>query len=151
MTDITACRQQLEGVLGEVERPAFEQTGPETLYLRASGLELDNVNPPVAMVGIADFEWDDNQPGGRGVDVDHLKITLLVSRANEKTGQRALDAYLAKTGPSSIKAALEVDRKLGGLVDRLRVSRVENYGFLEVGGVVYLGCEIVVDLTSPRN
>lgn len=142
MADITAIRSYVKDVLQTVQHDSIESE-----FLRASDLSLDSVNPPIVLVGVADFRWDDNDTG---MDAVHLKLLLLTSRANVEAGQRALDLYLKTSGPTSIKEALENDRTLGGLADRIRVDRVENYGFFTVAGVDYLGAELFVDVrTSP--
>lgn len=143
MADISAIRVAIRDALGAVQHHSI----PEE-FLRASDLELDAINPPVALVGVNDFNWDDNETG---MDLLHFKVVLLASRADVKAGQAALDAYLQTSGPTSVKAVLENDRTLGGLVDRVRIDRVENYGFLEIAGITYLGAELIVDVRSSPN
>ncbi len=53
------------------------------------------------------------------------------------TGQDKLDAYLAGSGASSIKAAIEADRTLSGAVNTLRVTGAEA-GTYDSQGVTFL-------------
>lgn len=69
-------------------------------------------------------------------------VTLFVSRADEPTGQRALDSYIDPTGTNSVYAA--VTGTLGGLVDDAMVTGTGRYGPFNYGGVDYLGCEFIV-------
>ena len=78
------------------------------------------------------------------MDTTTFRIILIVSRVAEKQAQKNLDAYCATTGSSSIKAAIEGDKTLGGSVFDCRVTEMRNYGQIPVGDVTYLGCEFVV-------
>ena len=55
-----------------------------------------------------------------------------------------LRRFLRPSGPGSIKAALEADRTLGGLVDALVVAKRFGYGVYDVGGIDYLGARFTV-------
>jgi len=103
--------------------------------LRAFDLIPDVVTPPAAIVGQLDFTFDiDN---ARGLDQAQLDILVIVQRFSERSGQDQLDAYLAGSGASSIKAALEADRTLSGAVNTLRVTSAEA-GTYESQGVNFL-------------
>ena len=96
---------------------------------RGTGMRIydripDVVVPPAAVVGQLDFTFDiDN---ARGLDQASVDVYVIVQRISERTGQDALDNYLAGSGKGSIKTALESDRSLGGLVDTLRVISAES-------------------------
>jgi hypothetical protein len=60
-----------------------------------------------------------------------------VQRFSERAGQDKLDAYLAGSGSSSIKTAIEGDRTLGGTVNTLRVTGAEA-GTYDSQGVTFL-------------
>ena len=78
-----------------------------------------------------------------------MLVVVLVSSAVDEAAQDALDDYLVP-GSSTIKAALEADQRLGGLVDWVVVTGAQNYGLHEVAGVPYFGAEMIVSLAvSP--
>lgn len=103
--------------------------------LRAYDLIPDTVVPPCAVVGQLDFTFDiDN---ARGLDQAQVDVLVIVQRFSERAGQDKLDAYLAGSGASSIKAAIEGDRTLGGTVNTLRVTGAEA-GTYESQGIQFL-------------
>lgn len=103
--------------------------------LRAYDLIPDTVLPPCAVVGQLDFTFDiDN---ARGLDQAQVDVLVIVQRFSERAGQDKLDAYLAGSGSTSIKAAIEGDRTLGGTVNTLRVTGAEA-GTYDSQGVTFL-------------
>lgn len=74
-------------------------------------------------------------------------MTLLVSLAGGyERAQATLDAYLAASGVSSVKAAVDADHTLGGACTHARVVRYYEYGGHEYGGATYLGCRLEVEV-----
>jgi hypothetical protein len=107
----------------------------------------DVADIPVAMVGGPDpIEFD--KTFGRGHDDYTFPIMVFVSRVVDDDSQTALDAYLDPYGASSIKAAIEADPTLGGVVDDLRVTRTQEYEPHDINGVVYLGAALVVEVMA---
>ncbi len=103
--------------------------------LRAYDLIPDTVVPPCAVVGQLDFTFDiDN---ARGLDQAQVDVLVIVQRFSERAGQDKLDSYLAGSGSTSIKAAIEGDRTLGGTVNTLRVTGAEA-GTYDSQGVTFL-------------
>jgi hypothetical protein len=103
--------------------------------LRAYDLIPDTVTPPAAVVGQLDFTFDiDN---ARGLDQAQVDVLVIVQRFSERSGQNLLDSYLSGSGSTSIKAAIEGDRTLGGVVNTLRVTGAEA-GTYESQGVEFL-------------
>ena len=92
--------------------------------LRVYDLIPEPVTPPCAVVGQLDLTFDiDN---ARGLDQANVDIYVIVQRFSERAGQDKLDGYLAGTGATSIKAAIEGDRTLGGTCQTLRVIGAES-------------------------
>ena len=97
-------------------QPSQVRDGLKTRLQTISGLRVyevipEPVTPPCAIVGQLDFTFDiDN---ARGLDQANVDIYVIVQRFSERAGQDALDAYLAGTGSTSIKAAIEGDRTHG--------------------------------------
>jgi hypothetical protein len=86
-------------------------------------------------VGQLDFTFDiDN---ARGLDQAQVDVLVIVQRFSERSGQNLLDLYLSGSGASSIKAAIEGDRTLGGVVNTLRVTGAEA-GTYESQGIEFL-------------
>lgn len=103
--------------------------------LRVYDLIPEPVTPPCAVVGQLDLTFDiDN---ARGLDQATVDIYVIVQRFSERAGQDKLDAYLAGSGASSIKTAIEGDRTLGGTVNTLRVTSAES-GQYESQGNLFL-------------
>ena len=114
--------------------------GIKTRLQTISGLRVwdvipDQVTPPGAVVGQLDFTFDiDN---ARGVDLANVDVYVIVQRMDARSGQNKLDGYLAGSGATSIKAAIEGDRTLGGTVNTLRVTRAEAGTYIQ-GDVTFL-------------
>jgi hypothetical protein len=103
--------------------------------LRVYDLIPEPVTPPCAVVGQLDLTFDiDN---ARGLDQANVDVYVIVQRFSERAGQDKLDAYLAGSGSSSIKTAIEGDRTLGGTVNTLRVTAAES-GQYESQGNLFL-------------
>lgn len=85
---------------------------------------------------------------GRGSDELTFSVMVLVSTASDRTAQDALDAYLAGEGASSVKAAIEGDETLGGLVSFAHVVSVREYGLVDYNGVSYLGADFTIEVTT---
>lgn len=110
--------------------------------LRVSAEMPDNPNPPIAIVSFDDAEYD--LDFNRGMSQYNFTVTVIVGRAAERSGQRALDAYCASTGSSSIKLAVESNRTLSGVAYDTRVSQLSSYGSITVGDTTYLAAEFDV-------
>ncbi|MFJ9573572.1 hypothetical protein [Streptomyces bacillaris] len=86
--------------------------------------------------------------------LDHIELTcrVLVGRADDRASQRTLDALLAGSGPSSLKAAIEAARgapgeyALGGLAHDLHVMRMQGYRWYEHQGIDYVGAELIIKI-----
>jgi hypothetical protein len=93
-------------------------------------------------VNVANVNYD--RTFQRGLDEYNFVITVIVGRVGERSAQRLLDSYVSTTGTSSVKAAIELDRTLGGKCDSLRVTDMRNYGSLVIGEITYLAAEFNV-------
>lgn len=102
----------------------------------------ENPNPPIAVISPSNINYDASM--GRGLDTYTFTITVIVGRADGRSAQDKLDLYVASTGSSSIKVAVESDRKLGGACKDLRVTAMNSYGSLPIGEVQYLAAEFDV-------
>lgn len=114
--------------------------------LQAEKYVRDVATPPVAMVGGPETEYD--KTFGRGHDDHTIPVMIFASRASDVDGQAQLDSYLDPYGTSSLKAAIEADSTLGGVVDDLRVTETRDYGAHEINGVTYLGAVLMVHVMA---
>ena len=112
--------------------------------LRVSEVMVDAPRPPQAIVMLLRVDYDLN--ANRGADSFEFGVTLMVSRADSRTGQTELDTFIE--GNTSVKAVIEADRTLGGNANTCRVSEMRNYGAIAYGEQLYLGCEFLVEVTA---
>lgn len=112
--------------------------------LRVSPTFLDSPKPPVAMVLPDRILYDLN--GSRGADTFMFMVSLLVGRADDRSAQNKIDSYLV--GATSVKAAIEADRTLGGVANTCRVTEMRNYAQVIIGEIVYLGVEFEVEVIA---
>jgi hypothetical protein len=110
--------------------------------LRTADTVPDNPNPPIAIVIPQSVAFDD--AFGRGMQTYSFAVLVIVNRVSERTAQNSLDAYIASTGSSSIKLAIESDKSLNGKAFDVRVTEVRNYGDILVGEINYLSAEFAV-------
>lgn len=114
ITDIRAALADAIGALGNIQ---------------ASPYILANPTPPSAFVypcgEAGDIEYD--QAMHRGFDIVPFTVEVYTGSPHDIAAQVNLDEYLEPSGGRSIKAALEADKTLGGIVDDLRVTRCRGY------------------------
>lgn len=130
MTDIQAIRDRIAVNLATVSG------------LRTAANVPDLVNPPVAVVSLEQIAYDG--AFNQGLTTLEFTIFVVVSRADERSAQRKLNDFVAPTGASSIKSAVESDRRLNNLVADLRVRSVTNIGSLQLDDQEYMAAEFAV-------
>jgi hypothetical protein len=127
--------------------------GLKTRVATISGLNVFDVLPqtfvtPAAVVRPGDPLIIFDQTMGRGSDDFVFTVTIYVSLVDETSAQDALDAYLAGSGSSSVKAAIEGDGTLGGAAHFSRVLMAGDYGQAVVNNVPYLSVSFSVGVTA---
>lgn len=104
--------------------------------LRAYAQQPDNVNAPFAWPMLESITYNGAMRGGL---VTHIfNVSVVVGRSAERTAQTALDGYLSYEGATSVRAALEADRTLGGVVQNLLVESASNISTLDGNDTTYL-------------
>ena len=103
----------------------------------------DSVNVPAGIVGQLDMTFD--ATFNRGFDSATCTVLLIVGRMSEQAAQAKLDGYLAGSGSTSVKAAIEADATLSGTVQTVRVAAA-TAGSVQVAGNDYLAYRYVIDL-----
>lgn len=104
----------------------------------------DSFSVPVALIGIDEVEFHGAFGGG---DVLHtFTIMVLVNRSSDRAGIDLLEGYMSQSGASSIRAAIEADPTLGGVVSSAWVQKAgPPVGVtIATSGAVYLACPFLV-------
>lgn len=90
---------------------------------------------------------------GRGTDTVRMILRGVVQIGDTVEAQQNMDEWLDPTGATSVKALVQADRTLGGLVDDLRVVSVRPHLRIppaDAGNVEYLCSEWTLDISlSP--
>lgn len=125
--------------------------------VQESAYLLGNPTPPAAEVQFGDTEYD--QAFGRGHDRVLAIVRVFVGFSSDIGSFKRLRPMMNNSGSESVKAAIEADRTLGGLVQSLRVTKMTGEkGFLrEVTGKAgrgsaqgpLLGAEWTVEMLVP--
>lgn len=85
----------------------------------------------------------------RGWDNWTLIVRVMVGSALDKGAQRHLDRMMASSGSESVKAAIEADTTLGGMVDDLQVTECTGARLMSrEGGPMMLGAEWTVEVKA---
>ncbi|MCU1494806.1 MAG: hypothetical protein JWO62_2570 [Acidimicrobiaceae bacterium] len=112
--------------------------------LRNAPYLTDSITPPVVLTAIEEVVYH----GAFGYsDVEHtFTVFAIVGRASERAGIEAMEAYMSSTGTQSVRAALELDPTLGGVVSSLIVVKSGPPSSLAVGqgGAVYIAVPFTV-------
>lgn len=122
------------------------RSGLATNLATISGLRTsvdlpDNPNPPVAVIGIENVNYDQAFAGG--LIEYNFRVTVLASRASDRMAQRRLDTYTS-TETGSVKLAIESDKSLGGKAFDVRVTEMSNIGTVSLGEISYLAADFTV-------
>ena len=111
--------------------------------LRAFDYQPDQVNPPFAFPTLDEIRYHQTGMASGGVVMD-FTVTVIVTRASERTAQDALDNYTAFSGAQSVRAAIEADRTLGGVCDDLIVGSASNFTNIDANDTLYLAMDFKV-------
>lgn len=112
--------------------------------LRVVATLPDQVNPPLAMIGLDRINYQ--KAMHRGLTEYTFKITVVVGRQSERNAQALLDQYVASDGTNSILDALETDRTLGGVAADSFMNSLDAYGSVVIGEVNYLSAEFTLQV-----
>jgi hypothetical protein len=104
--------------------------------LRSYAQQPDNANAPFAWPMLESITY--NGAMGGGLVVHTFQVSVVVGRVAERTAQNQLDGYLSYEGATSIRAAIEGDKTLGGKVQNLIVESAANITTLDANDTTYL-------------
>lgn len=101
-----------------------------------------SITPPMAVVGVPSVTEYHAAMGRSSLYQVDVSVHLFTSSATDEEGQRALARFAAPTGASSVREAVEADRKLGDLVQdcivrEFRPLNLEEYAALQYFGGVF--------------
>lgn len=130
------------------------RNGLATQLKMISGLRVESVPPstisaPCAVVYRRRTNFDSTMH--RGSDEHEFVVTVYIATANNRNAWASLDAYMAGSGASSIKAAIEADQTLGGVVSYARVASIEEDRIVEIpanSNIFYASAEFVVEVLT---
>lgn len=99
----------------------------------------DQVTAPAAVVLMASGDYDGTFDGGYQI---HAEVLLLAAPAQKgiTAGYRLLDTYLAPGSERSVVDALDEGE--------YRVTGWRDRGLIEVGGMPYVGCRLLVEVLA---
>jgi hypothetical protein len=110
--------------------------------LRTFDYQPDNIYPPIAYISLTTIEY--HKAMGGGMRIFTYTITVVTGRVDERTGQDELDAYASYDGSKSVRAALEGDKTLGGVVDTLIVTSSASVNALSQGDNQFITLDFTV-------
>lgn len=107
----------------------------------------DQVSLPAAVVYGPEIDWDLVMGGGSAKY--RFWVVLMVSRTEERVGQEQLDTFLATTGDTSIKTAIENNTDLKSVLDDVYVREVRDYqaNTTNQGAPVFMAAVLVEAMT----
>jgi hypothetical protein len=138
-TDYGSIRQGLANALAPLNTP--------TSWIQITPYMIVNPTPPHIQIMPGEITYD--IAGRRGGDELIFVVQGFVVANFDVNSQKKLDQMLADGGPMSVKALVEADRRLGGVIDDLRVRRNSGYNVysLQSRGPV-LGADWEVEVVS---
>lgn len=114
--------------------------------LRVFDFAADSFSPPAALVGLPDtVEYDLTMV--RGADRAAFQVYVLVGKVSDRSARDQLAAYMAGTGSSSVKAAIEAGETLGGAAHTTRVTGA-SVATVTSAGVEFLAAIFDVDVVA---
>jgi hypothetical protein len=134
MAEMSAIRTALANKIGTISG------------LRTAATVPDQVNPPIAVIIPERVTYDEAY--ARGLVVYTFIVQVVVGKVSERSAQNRLDGFVNPTGTTSIKAAIEADKSLGGVVFDSRVTEMTTYTVVQIGDIAYLSCEFRVTVLA---
>lgn len=112
--------------------------------VQQSAYVLWNPTPPAADVAPEGVDYHQAMESGSKWK---LIVRVFVGAISDIGAQKRLDLYLAEEGAESVKALIEADSTLGGVVDDLIVTKCSGYRAYErAGGQPVVGAEWTVEI-----
>lgn len=114
--------------------------------LSAKAYMPGQVNGHTAVVSRERTSFDSTM--ARGSDDFRYTVMVLVPNTLPEVAQTEMSNYLDTASAYSIKAAVELDKTLGGVVDFAHVSEAGPERVVSVGEIDYLAVDFTVEVTA---
>lgn len=137
MTTIT---QVLDGIAAAIRTGLASDVVAGRTYSKSP----DSIDPPTVVVVPAPgpfLFYDDTY---NGTDNFATVVKVLNGTQDSTSSQALLLGYMAKTGATSIRAAILAAPTLGGICAYMEIPAAQNYGDVEWAGQQFLGFELPV-------
>jgi len=112
--------------------------------LRTSSYQPEQLNTPLAFPILNTVTFH-KAMGGGDVTMDWT-ITVLVGRYTDRTAFATLDGYLSYSGATSVRAAIESDKTLGGVCQTLVVSSAADISSVNAADAEFLQIQFTVQV-----
>lgn len=112
--------------------------------LRSFAYQPEQINPPVAFPILNSVEYH-GAMGGGNVRMN-FDVVVIVGRYVDRVAHSLLDGYVSYSGATSLRAAIEGDRTLGGVVQTLVMENSTEISTVSVadGDFLQVSCSITV-------
>lgn len=110
--------------------------------LRTSVYQPEQLNPPMAFPVLNSINFH-KAMGGGDVVMDWT-VNVIVGRYTDRTAFATLDGYLSYSGATSIRAAIESDKTLGGVCQTLVLPSGANITSLSSADAEFLQIQFQV-------
>jgi hypothetical protein len=127
------------------------RSGLKTRLETISGLTVykfvpGQINVPAAIVQRRRTGFDAVMAAG--ADDWEYVATLLVGWADPEVAQATMSDFLARTGATSVKAAIEGDETLGAVVDFAHVREAGEEEIRQYNDIPYLAVDFTIEVTG---
>lgn len=112
--------------------------------LRTFAYQPDQINPPVGFPVLQSVEYHGAMGGG---NVRMLfDVVVIVGRYVDRVAHSLLDGYLSYSGATSLRAAIEGDKTLGGVAQTLVMDSSTDISIVSVadGDFLQVSCSVTV-------
>lgn len=110
--------------------------------LRTFAFQPEQLNPPFAFPVLTQVKYHGAMGGG---DVVYeWTVHAIVGRYTDRSAYQTLDGFISYDGATSLRAALESDRTLGGVAQTLLVSSALSIDSLSAADAEFLQVQISV-------
>ena len=106
--------------------------------LRTYTYQPEQVTPPVAYPELTQVVYHRTMGKGTALTQMEWLIHVIVGRYTDRTAHDLLDQYLSATGAKSVRAAIESDDTLGGVVQAIILSTSADITSLTSGDAEFL-------------
>lgn len=109
----------------------------------------DDGEEPLFWVGSIEETFDTAM--GRGQDELAVTCWLIVARADDQAGQKAVREYMSGSGSRSIRTAIRTDKTLGGSASDVRAVSARGPIPIELGANKFIGAQFTLQVIGRGN